>query len=80
VAFTVASSPVTIGHARRDSQRRGLTLEHVAHSSKRPTTARSIPVDRRANGYDEIVSGSNTRGVTVIFLWMDVYVSLYFDE
>jgi hypothetical protein len=49
----VASSPATIGHARRDSQRRGMTLEHVAHSGKRPMVERSIPVDQRASGYDE---------------------------
>ena len=53
VAFTVASSPATTGHARRNSQRRGTTLEHVAHSGKWPTTARSISVDRRASGYGE---------------------------
>jgi hypothetical protein len=53
VAFTVASSPATIGHAKRDSQRRGSTLEHVAHSGKWPMAVRSIPVDRRASGYGE---------------------------
>ena len=42
------------GHARRDSQRRGTTLEHVAHSGKWPTVARSIPTDRRASGYGEL--------------------------
>jgi hypothetical protein len=53
VAFTVASSPATIGHARHDSQRRGTTLEHVAHNGKRPTAVRSILVDWRASGYGE---------------------------
>jgi hypothetical protein len=53
VAFTVASSPATTEHARRDSLRHGTTLEHVAHSGKRPTVARFIPADRRASGYGE---------------------------
>jgi hypothetical protein len=49
----MASSPATTGHARRDSQRRDTTLEHVAHSGKQPTTVRSILVDRRASAYGE---------------------------
>jgi hypothetical protein len=45
--FHRGGSPVITRHARRDSQRRGTTLEHVAHSDKWPTTARSIPADPR---------------------------------
>jgi hypothetical protein len=52
--FHRGGSPVITGHARRDSQRRGTTLEHVAHSGKWPTVARSIPTDRWASGYGEL--------------------------
>jgi hypothetical protein len=51
--FHCGSSPTITGHARRDSLRRGTMLEHVAHSGKLPTAARSIPADRRASGYGE---------------------------